>query len=137
MKTIRFGVSLDEDLLNQFDGMIEKQQYASRSEAIRDLIRKSLIKEEWENDEDIAGAVVLVYDHHVRQLKDKLDKYQHRHHREIISTVHCHLDEENCMEIIIVQGKSSSIKKFSDFLIGTRGVKHGQFVATTTGALIK
>lgn len=132
--TIRFGVSIDERLLQQFDELISKKGYINRSEAVRDLIRNNLVNEKWEsNDEETVGTVTLVYDHHTRELSDKLTEHQHSHHQNIVSAMHVHLDAHHCLEVVVVKGKPAIIKKISDELIGTKGVKHGKLVTTTAG----
>lgn len=131
---IRFGVSLDEKLLDGFDRLISKKGYTNRSEAIRDLIRDSLVKDEWEEDtRETVGTITLVYDHHTRELTHTLTDLQHHHHKSIISTTHIHLDQHNCLEVLVVKGKGRDIKAIADKVIGTKGVKHGKLSATTTG----
>jgi CopG family nickel-responsive transcriptional regulator len=134
----RFGVSLDSLLLKRFDSLINKKGYANRSEAIRDLIRDSLVKEEWEyGDRETVGTITIVYSHDIRELTDTLTDIQHHFHASIISSTHVHLDQYNCLEVIIVKGKGREIKKIADRLIGARGVKHGKLVLTTTGKHLK
>lgn len=133
-KTIRFGVSIDERLLERFDELISKKGYVNRSEAVRDLIRNNLVSEQWESDDtDTVGTVTLVYDHHTRELSDKLNEHQHSHHENIVSAMHVHLDAHHCLEVVVVKGKPAVIKRISDELIGTKGVKHGKLVTTTAG----
>ncbi len=130
----RFGVSLEQDLLDKFDKLLLEEGYSNRSEGIRDLIREALVKREWsEEDSEITGVAILVYDHHQHELAQKVTDIQHHHYAQIISSLHVHQDEHNCLEVIILQGKAREIKRFADSLISTRGVKHGQFVPTTTG----
>ncbi len=132
-KIVRFGVSIDKDLLLKFDHLIEKQNYQNRSEAIRDMIRETLIKKEWAEGKNITGAIILVYDHHKRELVNKLISIQHDYSNLIIATQHIHLDHYNCLEVITVRGKSKEIEKLAFTLKSTKGVKHGSLVATTTG----
>jgi CopG family nickel-responsive transcriptional regulator len=121
---VRFGISADERLVQRFDALIADKGYVNRSEAVRDLIRNALVEEQWSSgDAEAVGTVTLVYDHHSTDLADKLTEHQHSHHESIISTLHIHLDAHHCLEI----------KRIADELIGTKGVKHGKFVATTTG----
>lgn len=132
--TVRFGISLDEKLLENFDQLIEQKNYNNRSEAIRDLIRASLIEERLGSEESEAvGTVTLVYNHHVRDLSDKLTEHQHSHHEQIVSALHVHLDAHNCLEILVIRGRVREIKQISHELIGVKGVKHGKLVMTTTG----
>src|SRR5512136_226430 len=133
-ETIRFGVSIDEQLLGRFDQLIEEKGYVNRSEAIRDLIRAALVELKWEGgEEEAVGTVTLVYNHHVRDLSDKLTEQQHSHYNQIISALHIHLDAHNCLEVLVVRGKARDVKKIADELIGVKGVKHGKLVMTTTG----
>lgn len=133
-ETIRFGISIDENLLEKFDRQIELKGYMNRSEAIRDLIRASLVEDKWEaGEEETVGTVTLVYNHHVRDLSDKLTEHQHTHHDQIVSALHVHLDAHNCLEVLVVRGKAKEVKQIADSLIGVKGVKHGKLVMTTTG----
>ena len=130
----RFGVSLDERLLAKFDRLIGGKGYANRSEAIRDLIRDSLVREQWElADTDAVGTLTLVYDHETRELEERLTELQHAHFQAIVSTLHVHLDAHHCLEVLVLRGKSGLLKGIADRLIGTRGVKHGTFSATAEG----
>jgi CopG family nickel-responsive transcriptional regulator len=132
--TVRFGISLDEKLLASFDELIEQKSYMNRSEAIRDLIRASLVEERLGSEDQLAvGTVTLVYNHHVRDLSDKLTEHQHSHHDQIISALHVHLDAHNCLEVLIIRGAVRDIKQIANELIGVKGVKHGKLVLTTTG----
>jgi len=134
MTVTRFGVSLDEKLLKRFDRLIAGKGYANRSEAIRDLIRDSLVSEQWEaGTEETAGTITLVYSHDTRELNDTLNEIQHHHHAAVISTMHIHLDGHNCLEVLVVRGKGREIKRIADRLIGTKGVVHGKLTLTTTG----
>jgi CopG family transcriptional regulator, nickel-responsive regulator len=132
-KTVRFGVSLDHHLLDDFDQWIEKKNYVNRSEAIRDLIRDHLVEQEWDENKETVGTITIVYTHDVRELADTLTDLQHKYHQQIQSGMHVHLDEHNCLEVLVVKGKSGEVKKISDRLIGIRGVKHGKLTMTTTG----
>ncbi|TAL15581.1 nickel-responsive transcriptional regulator NikR [bacterium] len=131
---VRFGVSIEAGLLERFDELIERKGYVNRSEAVRDLIRNTLVEDQWtRSDEETVGTVTLVYDHHTRDLSDKLTEHQHSWHDKIISVLHVHLDAHNCLEVLVVRGKSGEVRKLADALIGTKGVKHGKLVTTTTG----
>ena len=132
-KLVRFGVSLDHHLLDDFDRHISRKKYTNRSEALRDLIRDNLVGQEWDEDKETVGTITIVYNHHVHDLTDRLTHIQHRHHRMILSSLHVHLDHDHCLEVLVVRGKGSEIRKVSDVLIGTKGVKHGKLAMTTTG----
>jgi CopG family nickel-responsive transcriptional regulator len=130
----RIGVAIDEDLLGQFDEMLARKGYSNRSEAFRDLIRDALVREETTGPErEAVGTLTLVYDHHVRQLADKLTDMQHDHFREIISTLHVHMDHDNCLEVLVLRGRAGAIRQIADKLVSTKGVKHGRLTLTTAG----
>ncbi len=131
---IRFGVSIDSKLIKKFDDLIDKKGYATRSEAIRDMIRDTLVEQEWESgDQETVGTITLVYNHHTRELDHALTDMQHKSFHQIISALHVHLDAHNCLEVLVVKGRSKEIKMIADRLIGTKGVKHGKLTTTTTG----
>jgi CopG family nickel-responsive transcriptional regulator len=133
-KVERFSVSLEGGLLDAFDGYLTKMGYVSRSEAVRDLIREKLVARELEDPEaEGVGVITLVYDHHRRELPERLTEIQHRFYKEITSTSHIHLDKHNCLEVIIVRGRAKKIRSIADLLTSTKGVKHGRLVTTTTG----
>ncbi|MFB6214263.1 MAG: nickel-responsive transcriptional regulator NikR, partial [Candidatus Bipolaricaulia bacterium] len=120
-------------LLKRFDRMIEERSYDNRSEAIRDMIRDRLVEREWVEDDEVMGVVTLLYDHHKRNLSDKLTHRQHHFHDLIVSTTHLHVDQDNCLELIAVQGKGREVKEVADKLISTKGVVHGKLLATSRG----
>lgn len=132
-KIARFGVSMDGDLLRKFDFLIDQRRYANRSEAIRDLIRDHLVEQEWDENRETVGTITIVYSHEVRELLDKLIDLQHHYQKAIQSSLHVHLDEHNCLEVLVVRGRSGEVKKIADVLIATKGVKHGKLTMTTTG----
>ncbi len=130
----RFGVSLDEALLKRFDRLIARKGYANRSEAIRDLIREAFVRDQWESGTgEAVGTITLVYNHDTRDLADRLTDLQHAHFGSIVSTLHVHLDTHHCLEVLVLRGKAAELRKIADRLIGTRGVKHGTFSATSEG----
>ena len=133
-KLTRFGVSLDEELLEPFDALCAVKGYSNRSEAIRDLIRKALVAEEWQQaDGQGAGTLTLVYDHHKNDLARRLTQMQHDEHDIIIATLHVHLDHHNCLEVLILKGEAARVRALADKLLSCKGVKHGTFSGTTTG----
>lgn len=132
-KLVRFGVSLDDELLKTFDQYIKEKNYSNRSEAFRDLIRQELIKKEWDTDTEIAGAITLIYDHHHRELLNRITDLQHDHQKVIISTQHVHLDHANCLEIIAVRGKAQKVRKLAEMLKAVKGIKHGTLSMSSTG----
>ncbi|MEA3488844.1 MAG: nickel-responsive transcriptional regulator NikR [Candidatus Omnitrophota bacterium] len=130
---IRFGVSLEKDLLDKFDRLIRKENYPNRSEAFRDLIRGKLVKTEWRGGNKVAGVITLVYDHHKRDLLNVLTDMQHDSHNLIIAGQHIHLDHDNCLETIIVKGRSKEIEDLASKLKAVKGVKHSRLIMTSTG----
>jgi CopG family nickel-responsive transcriptional regulator len=132
-KLIRFGVSLGKDLLDRFDALIAERSYASRYEAFRDLIRGSLVEEEWRKGGEVAGAITLVYDHHKKDLVNRLTVIQHDAHALVISTQHIHLDHDHCLEIIAVRGKAVGVRRLADSLRSVKGVLQGTVNMASTG----
>jgi CopG family nickel-responsive transcriptional regulator len=133
-RIVRFGVSLDAELLALFDALCAQRGYSNRSEAIRDLIRKTLVEESWEQDNDeCAGTLSLVYDHHRSGLSRKLTALQHDDHDIIVAALHAHLDHHNCLEVLILKGTPPRVRALVDRLCAMRGVKHGTFSITSTG----
>ncbi|AEH24158.1 nickel-responsive transcriptional regulator NikR [Pyrococcus yayanosii] len=134
MKIVRFGVSIPEELLQKFDKIINEKGYANRSEAIRDLIRDFIVRYEWEKgDMEVAGTITIVYNHDEADVVKELLDLQHEYLDEIVSSLHVHMDEHNCLEVVVVKGRASKIKEIADRLISLKGVKHGKLVMTTTG----
>src|SRR5512133_3932556 len=132
-KLTRFSVSIESELLERFLRLSKKHRGTNRSEALRHLMREALVREEWAADDEIVGTITLVYDHHKRELSDRLTKIQHDHHDAVLAATHIHLDHDNCLEMIAVRGRASTVQKIADALLHTRGVKHGRLSVTTTG----
>jgi len=129
----RFGVSLEKELLRHFDEHIKKKNYTCRSEALRDLIRQELVQKQWHEGKEIAGTITMIYDHHQRQLVNKLMDIQHDFGGIIISTQHIHLDHHNCLEIIAVKGKPRQAQELVDKLKAVKRVKHATLSMSSTG----
>ncbi len=128
----RIGISIENSLLRKFDKLIATRGYENRSEAVRDLVRDMLVKDAWKvGTKRATGAVFLVYDHHQVLVSQRLMDIQHHSSAHIISSVHVHLDSDNCLEIIILSGAARDIRRVADQLVGLRGVKLGKFVAMT------
>jgi CopG family transcriptional regulator, nickel-responsive regulator len=128
-KITRFSVSLEDDLLEQFDRYCGQQQFATRSEAIRQLLRETLTKEAWAGEsKDAAGTLTLVYDHHRPQLRDHLTKLQHDHNDLVVSTLHAHLTHDLCLEVIVLRGPSAKLQKIASQLRGLKGIYKGELV---------
>lgn len=126
-KLVRFGVSIDEDLLAPFDELCGKKGYDTRSEAIRDLIRASIANEKCGNSTAAGGTLTLVYDHHKHDLARRLMAIQHEDHDIIITGMHVHIDHSNCLEVLILKGEGSRVRRLAEKLISVRGVKYGIF----------
>jgi len=133
----RFGVSMSGRLLRAFDRMIREKGYRSRSEAIRDIIRSYLVGQEWTAGRgEVVGTVTIVYDHETRELGEVLTRLQHEHQGTVVCSTHVHLDQHNCLEVVVLKGRPKDVQAIADRLISTRGVKHGKLVCTTTGARV-
>lgn len=131
---VRFGVSMHQDLLTEFDNLIRRLGWPNRSEAIRHLVRERLAEHEWELPEaEVVGTVTMVYHHGRHELDEKLTEIQHHFFRQVISTMHIHLDEHNCLEILAIRGRGREIKNIADRLLHVKGIKVGKLTMTTTG----
>jgi len=130
-KITRFGVSIEPDLLQKFDKIIKKEGYTNRSEAIRDMIRKNIINQETTDpDSQAIGTLTMIYDHHTGNLTNKLLDLQHNHHNEILTTTHVHIDHHNCLEVLVLKGKTGRIQKLAENILALKGIKHGELVIT-------
>jgi len=130
-KLIRFGVSIEQELLKKFDKKIKKEGYTNRSEAIRDRIRKDLINQKTLDPKSRSiGTLTMIYDHHTGNLTDRLMDLQHDHTKEILSTTHIHIDHNNCLEVLVLKGKTKNIQKLADNIKALKGIKHGELVIT-------
>jgi len=129
----RFSVSIEKGILDAFDAMVAREGYPTRSEAVKALIRDELIEKEWESSGIVAGALVLVYDHHKHDLVHRLMHIQHDHGDAIISSQHVHLDHDNCLEVITVKGKTRDIQELVAGVKSIKGIKHSSLVMTTAG----
>ncbi len=130
---IRTGVSIEQDLLDKFDKLIAKRGYSNRSEALRDLIREMLVSEEVNANKQVVATLSMIYDHHRPELSKKLTEAQHHHHHNVLAATHVHLDEKNCLEVVIMKGAAGEVKHMADHMLSMRGVKHGKLVMTSTG----
>jgi CopG family nickel-responsive transcriptional regulator len=132
----RIGVSLEDDLLEKFDRLIAEQGYVNRSEAIRDLIRDALVQRSWSESgkrEERVAVVTLVYDHDSSSLAQKLAHIQHENHKAVVSALHVHMDEHNCLEVLVLRGRGRDVVAMGEGLVSTKGVKYGKLVPATTG----
>ncbi len=133
-KVTRFGVSIDDKLLNRFDSLISEKGYVNRSEAIRDLIRDMLVTEEISDlKTEVMGTLIMIYSHDAREISDTLNELQHNYYKNIVSTLHVHIDEHNCIEILLIKGKAKTVQSIADQLLATKNVKHGKLTLTPTG----
>ena len=130
----RFSISLPAELAEQLERMSHEKGYDNRSLAVADMIRAHLVEHRQNfGDEEIAGTITLLYDHHKQHVQAALTDIQHDHHEVIIATLHVHLDHHNCMELLAVRGKAAVIKRIADELIAAKGGKHGKLTVTSTG----
>lgn len=136
----RIGISLDHDLLGQFDRLIADKGYVNRSEAVRDLIRDSLVQREWAEStgrEEKVAVVTLVYDHDSASLSQKLAHIQHENHRAVVSALHVHLDAHHCLEVLVLRGRARDVVRMGEGLVSTKGVKYGKVVPATSGQSLR
>ena len=129
----RFGVSVEEELLQSFDDLIAGQGYVNRSEALRDLMRDALVRSRLEishENEAALGSLTLVYDHHAGELKEKMNELQHDHHDLVVSVLHVHISHDDCMEVIVLRGPGRAISSLANSLLSLKGVKHGRLFVT-------
>jgi CopG family nickel-responsive transcriptional regulator len=136
----RIGVSLEAELLTQFDRLIEQKGYVNRSEAIRDLIRDALVQREWAEaggSEDRVAVAALVYDHAESSLAQRLAHLQHENHEAVVSSLHVHLDAHNCLEVLVLRGRAEEVLRMGEGLASTRGVKFGKVLPATTGQALR
>jgi CopG family nickel-responsive transcriptional regulator len=130
----RFSIAMNRELLKKFDGLIGVKGYSNRSEAIRDLVRNALVEQRWADaNEKVAATVTLVYSHHTRELAERLAHIQHDHGSLVVAATHVHLDNDNCLEVVILRGAAGQIRRLAELLIAQKGVKHGRAVHTTEG----
>ena len=131
---MRFSVAMPENLLMEFDEMVARRGIAkNRSEVVRDLVREALIEARCETPAaHVMGTLTIVFNHHASDLQEKLDSIQHNHFGMVVATMHVHVDEHNCLEVIVLKGFVDDVKAIADRILGTKGVKHGKLVLTTT-----
>jgi CopG family nickel-responsive transcriptional regulator len=127
---VRFGIAMDADLLARFDARVERKGYATRSEAIRDLIRADLVEEASHLGGVVVGSLTLVYDHHVRELSERLTEIQHDLGERVVSSMHVHLDHDHCLEVIVLKGPAATLQDAADKILSTKGVAHGRLTLT-------
>ena len=130
MAVTRFGVSLESELLEALDSYVVENNFPNRSQAIRQLVERNLVERKWQCNNQVAGAITLIYDHHRRDLGRKITDIQHDYHKEILATLHFHLSHETCMEIVAMKGLAYRLTELSDKLISLKGIKHGKLVMT-------
>lgn len=129
----RISLSLERSLLKRFEKVLKTSGYANRSEFFRNLIRRELIGREWDADRETVGTITLVYDHHARTLNRKLTHLQHRFHHEVLAATHVHMDEDLCVEVIIVKGKAGKLRRLANLLGQQKGVLHAALTCSSTG----
>ena len=132
MSVVRFSISLEEELLNELDGFAKDNSFANRSQALRNLIEKNIVEKKWHCNNVVAGAIIMIYDHHKRDILTKLNKFQHDYHEVILSSQHYHLSHDICLEIIAVKGLAKKLTDLSEKLISIKGIRHGKLVMSKT-----
>ena len=132
MSVKRFGVSLEEELLESLDRLVKDHHFPNRSQAIRFLIKKNDVEERWKEDVEVAGALVLMYDHHKRDIQKQMTSIQHDYHCLILSSQHIHLDHDMCLETITLKGQAGKLLKLTDKLKAIKGIQHGELVMSGT-----
>jgi len=129
---------MDDHLLDALDSMVESKGYPNRSEAIRDLVRQSMVDAEWSSEKgEIIGVLVIVFDHHRRELSSRLLRKEHDWEGKILSTLHLHLDHDNCLEVKVIRGDAGQVRSFCDELISMKGIKYGRLVKATSGGTLE
>ncbi|MEN6369839.1 MAG: nickel-responsive transcriptional regulator NikR [Thermotogota bacterium] len=137
MPLVRFSVSIDKELVDAFAALAHARGYTNRSEALRDAMRSQLVRQEWERDDEVAGVITLLYDHHRHGVSEALTEIQHHALAEVISATHVHVDADNCLEFVAVKGEAQAIQKLADQMTSLKGVKHGALTATSTGKKLR
>lgn len=135
----RFGVSVEDDLLESFDRLVTDRGYATRSEALRDLMRDALIQSRLDAQPDgaeVLGSLTLVYDHHAHDLTERMAELQHDHHEAVVSVLHVHISHDDCMEVIVLRGRASEVRALANSLVSLKGVKHGKLFVTLPSGMI-
>jgi CopG family nickel-responsive transcriptional regulator len=124
---------MDDELLNKLDRMVKESRYPNRSEFIRDMLRHRLVEEEWESDREVVGTLTLTFDHHQRELTDRLTELQHDHCTSVLASTHVHLNEDMCVEVVIMRGRADMLRELADEMRGQRGVLHGELAISSVG----
>ena len=132
MPVSRFSISLEEELLKALDEFVHQNSFSNRSQALRHLIEKNIIEEKWQCNNFVAGAIVMIYDHHKKEILSKLNDIQHNYFEVILSSQHFHLSHDICLEIVAVQGKAKRLTELADMLISIKGIKHGKLIMSKT-----
>lgn len=130
MSVVRFGVSMDKETMHELDNYVIANNFPNRSQAIRNLIEQYAVEQKWQCDNQVAGAIVIVYDHHKRNIDNEINEVQHEHHHLILSTLHVHLSHDTCLETIAVKGKASELTLLADKIITLKGIHHGKLIMT-------
>jgi CopG family transcriptional regulator, nickel-responsive regulator len=130
MGVVRFGVSLERETMDELDRYVKVNSFPNRSQAIRNLIEKYAVEQKWQCNNQVAGAIVIVYDHHKRNIDQELNEIQHNYHHLILSTQHVHLNHETCLETIVVKGIASELTELADKIITLKGIYHGKLIMT-------
>lgn len=136
-EVVRLSISLEAPLAAELDRLVDRAGYENRSEYVRDLVRRSLVEEEWDRGREILGTITLVYDHHKAGLSDKLNDLQHEYHANVLASTHVHLDHHYCAEMIMIRGKPEVLRALTDGMRGLKGVLHAAFTASAAGHTLR
>jgi len=132
MSVTRFSISLEKELLDELDDFVKDNNFTNRSQALRHLIEKNIVEKKWHCNNIVAGAIVMIYDHHKKEIAVKSNEIQHDYFESILSAQHFHLNHNVCFEIIAVKGKANTLTELSDKLISIKGIKHGKLIMSKT-----
>ncbi len=133
---IRLSLSIEKPLYDRLEKLVKQSGYTNRSEYVRDMIRERLVETEWDKDREVLGTITLIYNHHRRQLSEKLIHLQHHHHTAVKVTTHVHLSRELCAEVIVVQAKASRVRELTDLMRQQKGVLHADLTMSSTGVML-
>lgn len=134
---VRLSLSIEKPLFDRLEKLVQRSGYTNRSEFVRDMVRRQLVEGEWEEDQEVLGTVTLVYDHHRRQLSEKLTHLQHHQHEAVLVTTHVHLTPTLCAEVILVRAKASQVRRLADTLRQQKGVLHAGLTMSSTGRTLR
>ena len=134
---VRLSLSIEKPLFDRLEKLVKHSGYTNRSEFVRDMIRDRLVAGEWEKDREVLGTITLIYDHHRRQLSEKLIHLQHHHHQDVLAATHVHLSHDLCAEVILVRARAHQVRELADLLGKQKGVLHAELSMSSTGSALR